>query len=70
MLAVEQQTWLGIAGALVPSLIALLAAVVSLLNRKQLQTSNGKTIGAMVEEVHGEASNQATSYDTHTVPPA
>lgn len=65
MLAVAQQTWLGIAGALVPSVIALIAAVVGLLNRHSLKTSNGKTIGAMVEQVHGEASIQNTAFETH-----
>lgn len=52
MLAVAQDTWLSIIGSLVPSAIALVAAVVGLLNRSQLRTANGKTIGQMVEETH------------------
>lgn len=60
----DHVTWTGVVYAAIITLPAILAAVVSLLNRSKLATSNGKTIGAMVEEVHGEASNQATTYDT------
>lgn len=41
------------------------AALTSRDNRKQLETSNGKTIGEMVEETHGKLSDQMTEYDTH-----
>lgn len=44
-------TWLGIIGALVPSVIALVAAIVSLLNRRQLKTANGTTIGRIASDV-------------------
>jgi biopolymer transport protein ExbB/TolQ len=57
VLAVEQQTWIGIAAALVPSLIALLAAIVGVLNRQALKTSGSKTVGQMVEEAHSEAAS-------------
>lgn len=58
MLAVEQQTWLGIAAALVPSVIALIAAVVGLLNRKALKTSGSKSVGELVEQVHAETAGK------------
>ncbi len=58
-------TWAGVALALVTTLPAILAAVVGLLNRKQLKTGNNKTVGEMVTDVHGEASVQSTQFDTH-----
>lgn len=64
MLAVEQQTWLGIAAALVPSLIALIGAVVALLNRRALKTSGNKSVGQLVEQVHAETASQATAPET------
>lgn len=54
MIAVAQETWLGIAGALVPSVIALVAAVVGVLNRNQLATRGSKSIGQLATEVSGQ----------------
>ena len=45
-------TWAGVAYALIVTLPAIIAAVVGLLNRKQLKTGNGKTVGHLVEDVH------------------
>jgi len=47
-------TWIGLAYLLVPSVIALLAAVVGLINHKALQTgeaSGGKSIGLVAAQV-------------------
>lgn len=62
MVAVVQQTWLGIVSALVPSVIALAAAIVGYLNHRQLKTNNGKTIASLVEDVHGAASVAAIPF--------
>lgn len=77
--ATSTWTWPDIIGALVPTLAALGAALISYLNRRQLrtsgsatigelanstsasiQTSNGKSIGQMVEETH-DAGNGSPS---------
>lgn len=50
----------------VPSAVAaIVAAYFSRSNSRQLKTGNDKTVGEMVTDVHGEASHQATGYDTH-----
>jgi hypothetical protein len=51
VLAAASPTWLGIAGAVVPSVLALLAALAGYLNRKQLATPGDKTIGQIATEV-------------------
>lgn len=48
----DHVTWTGVVYAAIITLPAILAAVVGLLNRKQLATSNGKSVGTLVEEVH------------------
>lgn len=57
-------TWPGVILALVTGLPATIAAIAGLLNRRSLKTANGKTVGEMVTEVHGEASVEATPYNT------
>lgn len=48
-------TWPMVALALIAALPGIIAAVASLSARKNTQTSNGTTMGAMVEEMHTDA---------------
>lgn len=72
-------TWPQVAYALifaVPAIIAAVGAVLAAARGKanaqqlasasrQLVTGNDKTVGEMVTEIHGEASNEGTSFPTH-----
>ena len=58
-------TWPAVIVAIVTGLPAIIGAVAALRNGGQLKTGNEKTVGEMVTEVHGEASAQATPYQTH-----
>lgn len=55
-------TWPDVAGAFIIGLPAILAAIFSFLNGKQLKTSNGKTIANLVEDVHAKESTSATAF--------
>jgi hypothetical protein len=65
-------TWPQVALALVAALPACVSAfygrrssVAARAASRKLTTGNEKTVGAMVTEIHGEASRQGTEYDTH-----
>lgn len=64
----EAVTWPAVALALIAAAPGLLAAYYSRDNHKQLMTTNDKTVGTMVSEVHGEASHEGTPFPTHGPP--
>ena len=47
-----------------------IAAVVSALNRRNSKTSNGHTLGQLVEEAHGIAKSNADKLETIAPPEA
>ncbi len=57
-------TWPVVALALVTGLPAIIAAVVGLLNRKQLRTKNGRTVAEMVTDVHEVVPSLAPAPET------
>ena len=68
----EAVTWPQVGLALVAALPGCVAAfygrrsaVAASSNRDGLATGNGKTVGAMVTEIHGSASREGTEYDAH-----
>jgi hypothetical protein len=63
MLAVAQQTWLGILGAVVPSVLGLMAALTGYLNRKALATPGTKSVG----EIAAEVSNTLATTNEKTI---
>ena len=61
-----QAVTLSIGLALIAAIPGIIAAYYSHANRRQLVTGNDKTVGEMVTDVHGAASIEQTSYDTHS----
>jgi len=67
-----QGTWLGLATVVAAGVPGVFATYWSRRSSKQvdsvkadLVTGNDKTVGDMVTEVHGAASNEATTFETH-----
>lgn len=50
----SQWSWAQIVGALVPSVIALVAAIIGVLNRKALKTGTGDTLGHIVSDTSAQ----------------
>lgn len=61
----EAVNWPTVALALIAALPGIIAAFYGHRNAASLRTANQKTVGQMVEEVHGAASEEATSFPTH-----
>ena len=59
-------TWPDVAGAFILALPGIVAAIVGVVNHRNLRTSNGKTVAQLVEDVHEKASTAGTAFPPET----